>query len=892
MNRTALLTTEKKHELPILIVDRQGTIGELLAKQLKNESLIVLVSKKTPEEINNVVHVPFLKKIPTIPDNTYSHIFLIDENLETTKNVLESFIKKASADNSSFVFVVGKKSVNQEFIDNLLVSYDKAKAVILGDIFAQNFLYDEESYINKFIREVALKGRIIVPGDGTKETSPVFLEDAINGILETAFGQDFEYKTYYLFPKYNITLISLAHIFQKLEPNILIDFTKDIKKNDDSVLNLSEGKYLLPNPYNLEERIKKIKLEETKIVEPTKNLNNVSKKKSSFSFTAIVFAFLLFLLLPLISTLLFSFIGVNSLYSVKNSLESGNLSSSKTLALFASKSFNIALASSQVLLVESTPIGQEKKVEDLTNKINAGNEIAGALVSLVDASNKITSVSSQTSKDPNSDFSQATAEIKNALYVYDKQSETGLIPKDTVAKLADSINLASSTIDFWPDILGFKGQKTYLILFQNNMELRPGGGFIGSYALLTVNKGKVANFKVYDVYDADGQLKGHVEPPFAIRRYLPSVHWYLRDSNFDVDNSKNAVAAAVFLNTEMHQQVDGVIDVDLSFVRNLLSVLGSVNVTDYNQTVNSDNFFQVTQTHAEKDFFPGSTQKKDFLTSFYNSFQQKIATTKNLSYISLLQAFATSIYEKHMLFAFNNVDEQAAFSINGWSSSLIDQRIDSPGAINDFMGISEANLGVDKVNYYVTRSLAQDVTINKSGQVSEDLTIAFKNTATSGVWTGAGYKNYLRVILPINTKITNISIDDINQKIVSAIEDPTVYEKKGFVPPTGLEVEQTNEAKNTLFGFLINVGPGELRTIKVSYVLPNTIDLTQPQINYSLKIFKQPGIDFYPYAMSVSFPDFLKETLGTSGVVLTDQKVVYSSQVLRDTTVNLQLSQK
>jgi coenzyme F420-reducing hydrogenase beta subunit len=41
----------------------------------------------------------------------------------------------------------------------------------------------------------------------------------------------------------------------------------------------------------------------------------------------------------------------------------------------------------------------------------------------------------------------------------------------------------------------------------------------------------------------------------------------MRDSNFNVDFSKGAVASAVFLNTEMQQTVDGVIGVDLSFVQ-------------------------------------------------------------------------------------------------------------------------------------------------------------------------------------------------------------------------------------------------------------------------------------------------------------------------------------
>src|SRR3989344_5241553 len=114
------------------------------------------------------------------------------------------------------------------------------------------------------------------------------------------------------------------------------------------------------------------------------------------------------------------------------------------------------------------------------------------------------------------------------------------------------------------------------------MELRPGGGFIGSYGLLTFSKGKITDFSIHDVYDADGQLKGHIEPPFPIRRYLPQIHWYMRDSNWDVDFAKAASTSAYFLNAETGKTVDGVIGVDLSFVKNLLSVTGPITVSDYN----------------------------------------------------------------------------------------------------------------------------------------------------------------------------------------------------------------------------------------------------------------------------------------------------------------------
>src|SRR5258706_13230411 len=133
------------------------------------------------------------------------------------------------------------------------------------------------------------------------------------------------------------------------------------------------------------------------------------------------------------------------------------------------------------------------------------------------------------------------------------------------------------------------------------MELRPGGGFIGSYGLLTVDKGKIISFSIHNVSEADDQLKGHIEPPFQIRRYLNQQHWHLRDSNFDVDFLKDASQVAYFLQLETGQQIDGVIGLDLSFVKLVIQALGNVTVPEYAETITSDNFFQAAQSHAIKN---------------------------------------------------------------------------------------------------------------------------------------------------------------------------------------------------------------------------------------------------------------------------------------------------
>ncbi len=897
MNRTAFITSEKKLEYPMLVVDKEGDIGEALAKQLKDEAIVIYVSKKTPEVLENIVHVPFSKKTPTIPDNTYSHIFLIDQACEMPKELMEEFIKKAKKDDSSLSLVVGQTAVTGDILTNFINVYDKARLIITGEIFKTDAIYNPRTIINKFILQSAAQGRILIPGDGTKIINPICFDDVVQGILEASFGSDEKEKLVYLWPKHGITLLSLANLFKKKDPDLKIDFTNELKLKQNALIKAEEGKYILGEKYDLEDRIKRIDYSSILKTNPTKEekpeIAHYGQKNNNIYSFKTLFALLIFLvLLPLLSTLLFSFFGVGSLVVVKNSLENSNLPVSKTFASLASGSFLVAQTSSTILVEEGNLIGQGESLGGIVSSISSGKEISICVLSLLDAADKFKAIIAGKSNNAAADFSGALVEVNNALYLYNQEEQKGLIPQSLINKLSDSLKIVSSTIDFWPDIFGFNGQRTYLILFQNNMELRPGGGFIGSYGILSVNKGMVTGFNIYDVYDADGQLKGHIEPPYPIRRYLPLIHWFLRDSNFNVDFSKGAIASAVFLNTEMHQSVDGVIGVDLSFVKNILSVVGSVNVPDYNQTVNAANFFQIAQAHAEDDFFPGSTQKKDFLRSFYNSLEAKISTEKDLPYVTLLQALSQSIYEKHVLFAFNNANQEAAFAINGWSSALVDERVSNSATVNDFVGINEANLGANKVNYYITRNLLHSVSLKSDGSITESLSVIFKNNSQTNSPLGGVYKNYLRFILPLNTSISSIAINGIGQKIVPAITDPSVYEKKGFIAPSGLEVDREDQGQNSVYGFLVNIQPQVTTTITVDYQLAQTISLSQPEISYNLKFFKQPGVDVDPYNFSFSFPTSFKVLDSSADIQTKGNEASLSTQISRDREVSVDLTVK
>ncbi len=120
-----------------------------------------------------------------------------------------------------------------------------------------------------------------------------------------------------------------------------------------------------------------------------------------------------------------------------------------------------------------------------------------------------------------------------------------------------------------PQLLGSEKPVNYLLLSQDNHELRPTGGLISSFGIFTFDKGRLSQKVFMDTKSADVQLKGHVEPPNAIKRYLGENNWYLRDSNWDPDFRLTAPKVEWFLENEINQPVDGVIAVDAELFNSL-----------------------------------------------------------------------------------------------------------------------------------------------------------------------------------------------------------------------------------------------------------------------------------------------------------------------------------
>jgi len=109
----------------------------------------------------------------------------------------------------------------------------------------------------------------------------------------------------------------------------------------------------------------------------------------------------------------------------------------------------------------------------------------------------------------------------------------------------DGMDLAWAITSDLPGLIGFNGPRKYLILFQNNNEIRPTGGFIGSYAFLYLNEGKIEELSIDDIYNPDGQIDVRnirVTPPKPIGDFLIEDRMYIRNANWDPDLPRSAAA--------------------------------------------------------------------------------------------------------------------------------------------------------------------------------------------------------------------------------------------------------------------------------------------------------------------------------------------------------------
>ncbi|MCR4263136.1 MAG: DUF4012 domain-containing protein [Candidatus Roizmanbacteria bacterium] len=384
-----------------------------------------------------------------------------------------------------------------------------------------------------------------------------------------------------------------------------------------------------------------------------------------------------------------------------------------------------------------------------------------------------------------------------------------------------------------PDLMAFKTRKKYLVLLQNNFELRPTGGFIGSFAIITMENGSMVELAIEDIYEADGQLKGQVDPPDALKEYLNQPNWFMRDSNWNPDFALSAKQAEWFLQKELNEQVNGVIAIDLYFLKNILQATGGVYVPDYQATVTADDFFHKLQSDTHDSFFPGSNKKRNLIDGLTNALLINISEQDPLTLLKIAKTAEESFEEKHILLTSHDTKVQETVEQLGWGGRIASHQ-DVLGAhsdtVADYIMIVDANLGVNKVNASIQREIFTMVEPAES-TVERELIVYYNNTSTENtdsLYDGV-YKNYLRVVLPREVFVHFVGINDTHRNILEQSDIESYGDK-------------------TSVGMFVEVPPQQDAKAIIRYSLPKP---ESDVYSYQLMIQKQPGTLADPFVFKL-----------------------------------------
>src|SRR3972149_8400263 len=300
------------------------------------------------------------------------------------------------------------------------------------------------------------------------------------------------------------------------------------------------------------------------------------------------------------------------------------------------------------------------------------------------------------------------------------------------------VNDAKPLLDAAPYMLGMKSSRKYLVIFQNDAELRPTGGFMTAYAILSVDKGKISTVLSDDIYALDAKFTKKITAPAPILKYLPKVpYWYLRDQNISPDFKVSM--DTFFPNYQLTKppQVDGIIALNTQVLVDLLKVTGPIGVpnfgtysADIDKRCNCPQAFYELELFADVegpvvwDSVSGQIvykpqnygERKSFIGPFMYSILANVMAQPKSKMGDLFSTITNLVQSKHILFYFTDENTQKAMETFNMAGRV--QDFDK-----DYLMVVDTNFAGAKTNAWVTYKADQKIDVGSDGTVTKTLTL-------------------------------------------------------------------------------------------------------------------------------------------------------------------------
>lgn len=390
----------------------------------------------------------------------------------------------------------------------------------------------------------------------------------------------------------------------------------------------------------------------------------------------------------------------------------------------------------------------------------------------------------------------------------------------------DDMKDLTDLIDAMQLVLGDEGFRRYLIVFQNHHEIRPTGGFVGSYALLDVQKGKILNIDVPSggSYDLQGQLSEYVQPPVPLQ--LVNGRWEFQDSNWFPDFAKSGEKMAWFYEHAREESVDGVIAVNASVLERFLRVIGPVVDEKHDLLIADYDALEKIQEVVEEGEEKDEGAPKAILSRILDQMMHRLDELKEVDLVLLLAELHGAAQEKEIQVFMRDEQAQRTFRDFGWTGELYQS-----AEQQDYLMVVNTNVQGQKSDARVKQEIEHAAVVQEDGSVVDAVTIRRTHTGDpSDAVYGANNISYMRVYVPEGAELIEATGFTYPPEEAFHVpedwykEDLDVAKTEGnerFHIASGTRV--TDEFGKTAFGNWVMTSPGQTSEVTFMYKLPFSV---------------------------------------------------------------------
>lgn len=452
------------------------------------------------------------------------------------------------------------------------------------------------------------------------------------------------------------------------------------------------------------------------------------------------------------------------------------------------------------------------------------------------------------------------------------------------------------------DIFGGKGNRRYLLVFQNPHEMRATGGFMGSFAIMDIKDGEITKLDVPagGTYDLQGQLKKFVQPPTPL--LLSNKRWEFQDANWFPDFPTTAEKILWFYRNSYGVTADGVIAINATVLERLLTVLGPIADDKRSVTLDAINVIPTLQKIVEEGPEKKTNKPKQIIADLAPTLLGNIKNANTNTLLPLLTQLQEAVEQKEIQAYFTDDTTEASIKHLGWSGAVLPTT-----PTQDYLLVVNSNIQGQKSDAMIQQAISHQAVVSADGSVFNTVTITREHTGTADT-TLYGHVNidYLRVYVPEGSELVNASgFTWPDEKAFRAPEK--WYTADSLLSETELEqgIDQksgtriTHEFNKTAFGNWIITEPGTTSQVTFTYRLPFKLNsettkisswqkilspLEQSLMQYQLVVQKQSGVKT-SFDSQIIFPDTWKPywqdgvnmALATNGARITPSELVKDS---------------